>query len=242
MNPPNWFAAPQPRQHSHRVFLFQPADKVQLLPQIIYEKVSMPEEGAAIQTPRCAGENTSVWEEMGTLLLQHCHFGIFQELYTHLSTPWGSRHHEIRDDGCSISNSKSYCDFNWIPAAILFFFPEPLDSLFLPCCQRFSSLFLTALIPPRDSFSFLSSSACDSSYPDLWCLGLSLFLLNRNLSQTRFGFQAPPLFQPWEVLTLYWSILSLSSADDSVAGIKKGDRKMETWSPEDQKQAVTPGT
>lgn len=123
-----------------------------------------------------------------------------------------------------------------------YFFPEPLDSLFLPCCQWFSSLFLTALIPPRDSFSFLSSSACDSSYPDLWCLGLSLFLLNRNLSQTRFGFQAPPLFQPWEVLTLYWSILSLSSADDSIAGIKKGDRKMETWSPEDQKQAVTPGT
>lgn len=39
------------------------------------------------------------------------------------------------------------------------------------------------------------------------------FLLNRNLSQTCFGFQAPPLFQPWEaswVFTLYCSFSQLS--------------------------------
>lgn len=99
----------------------------------------MPEEWAAIQTPRCAGENTSVWEEMGTLLLQHCHSGIFQELYTHFSSPWGSRHHEIRDDGCSISNSKSYCDFNWIAAAILFF-------------SRASRLSISSLLPVIQQF------------------------------------------------------------------------------------------
>lgn len=129
MNPPTDLQPPSPGSIPTGCSPSSLQDKVQLLPQIIYEKVSMPEEWAAIQTPRCAGENTSVWEEMGTLLLQHCHFGIFQELYTHLSTPWGSRHHEIWDDGCSIFNSKSYCDFNWIPAAILFFF-QSLSTLY----------------------------------------------------------------------------------------------------------------
>lgn len=139
MNPPIDLQPPSPGSIPTGCSPSSLQDKVQLLPQIIYEKVSMPEEWAAIQTPRCAGENTSVWEEMGTLLLQHCHFGIFQELYTHLSTPWGSRHHEIRDDGCSISNSKSYCDFNWIPAAILFFSRASWLSIssLLPVIQQF---------------------------------------------------------------------------------------------------------
>lgn len=76
----------------------------------------------------------------GLSLLQHWHSSIFQQLYTHLSTPWGCSHHEIQDEGCSISNGKSYCDFNWISAAILFFFPRapPLSiSSLLPVIQQF---------------------------------------------------------------------------------------------------------
>lgn len=113
-----------------------------------------------------------------------------------------------------------------------FFFPSPRASPLSISSQWFSSLFLTTLILPQEFPSPFEQCLYR------WCLGIFLLLLNRNFSQTRFGSQAPPLFQPWVLILVH----SLNSADDSIAGIKKGDRKMESWSPEDQKQAGTPGT
>lgn len=105
-----------------------------------------------------------------------------------------------------------------------FFFPRasPLSiSSLLPVIQQFIPLYTNPSI--RQLLILFMTAATHSA--GVWG-SLFLLLLNRNLSQTCFGFQAPALFQPWEaswVLTLYWSILS-AQLMTALQEFKKGDK------------------
>lgn len=182
----------------------------------------------------------------GLSLLQHWHSSIFQQLYTHLSTPWGCSHHEIQDEGCSISNGKSYCDFNWISAAILFFFPRapPLSiSSLLPVIQQFIPHYTN---PSIRQFLIPFMQWLWQQLPVSLVFGALPFFIKQEFISDTLWLSGSSTFPAMRSIMSLHNVLAHFilhlSWRQHCGHLKKWDRKMEIWSPEDQKQAMTPGT